>query len=46
VGGAVVDLTLYYQVGLRLANSRRFPRWYPSSEFRNLHRGAAAPPSG
>jgi Zn-dependent M28 family amino/carboxypeptidase len=46
VGGAVVDLTLYYQVGLRLANSRRFPRWYPSSEFRNLHRGAAVPPSG
>jgi Zn-dependent M28 family amino/carboxypeptidase len=34
VGGAVVDLTLYYQVGNRVANSRRFPRWYPLSEFR------------
>jgi hypothetical protein len=46
VGGAVVDLTLYYHVGLRLANSRRFPRWYPNSEFRTLHRSATASPSG
>jgi Zn-dependent M28 family amino/carboxypeptidase len=45
VGGAVVDLTLYYHVGLRLANSRRFPRWYPSSEFRALHRPATNSPS-
>jgi Zn-dependent M28 family amino/carboxypeptidase len=44
VGGAVVDLTLYYQVGLRVANSRRFPRWYPSSEFRTSHDRANAPP--
>jgi hypothetical protein len=34
VSGAVADLTLYYQVGLHLANSRRFPRWYADSEFR------------
>jgi Zn-dependent M28 family amino/carboxypeptidase len=34
VGGPVVDLMLYYHVGMRLANSRRFPRWYPNSEFR------------
>jgi len=46
VGGAVVDLTLYYQVGLRLANSRRFPRWYPNSEFRTSRRGANASPGG
>jgi Zn-dependent M28 family amino/carboxypeptidase len=44
VGGAVVDLTLYYQVGLRVANSRRFPRWYPNSEFRTSHRRANASP--
>jgi Zn-dependent M28 family amino/carboxypeptidase len=31
--GAVDDLTLYYAVGDRLARTRRFPRWYPSSEF-------------
>ena len=34
VRGTLDDLTLYYQVGNRLARSRRFPRWYPNSEFR------------
>jgi Zn-dependent M28 family amino/carboxypeptidase len=43
VGGAVVDLTLYYQLGVRVANSRRFPRWYPSSEFRLSRHSAQAP---
>jgi Zn-dependent M28 family amino/carboxypeptidase len=36
-GGAVDDLWLYYMVGMRLANTKRFPRWYPDSEFRNYH---------
>jgi len=40
VGGAVADLMLDYHVGLRVANSRRFPRWYPNSEFRTAHRRA------
>lgn len=34
VRGAVQDLTLYYEVGIRVAHARRFPRWYPNSEFR------------
>jgi Zn-dependent M28 family amino/carboxypeptidase len=34
VHGAVVDLTLYYQIGNRVAHSRHFPRWYSNSEFR------------
>jgi Zn-dependent M28 family amino/carboxypeptidase len=34
VRGAIDDLALYYDVGSRVARSRRFPRWYPSSEFR------------
>jgi Zn-dependent M28 family amino/carboxypeptidase len=34
VRGAIDDLTLYYEVGNRVARSRRFPRWYPNSEFR------------
>jgi Zn-dependent M28 family amino/carboxypeptidase len=34
VRGALDDLRLYYEVGLRVAHSRRFPRWYPNSEFR------------
>jgi Zn-dependent M28 family amino/carboxypeptidase len=33
-GEAVSDLTLYYNVGLWVAQSRRFPRWYSNSEFR------------
>jgi Zn-dependent M28 family amino/carboxypeptidase len=45
VGGAVIDLTLYYHVGLRVANSRRFPRWYPNSEFRAAHRHESGAPS-
>jgi Zn-dependent M28 family amino/carboxypeptidase len=44
VRGAVVDLTLYYQIGNRVARSHRFPRWYPNSEFRASHqRGLDAP---
>jgi Zn-dependent M28 family amino/carboxypeptidase len=34
VRGTVEDLTLYYQLGLRLAQSHRFPNWYSASEFR------------
>jgi Zn-dependent M28 family amino/carboxypeptidase len=44
VGGAVADLTLYYQIGLYLANSRRFPRWYADSEFRRFHHHASSNP--
>ena len=31
--GAVEDLELYRQIGIRLAETRRFPRWLPRSEF-------------
>ena len=41
VVGALDDLTLDYEVGNRVARSRRFPRWYPNSEFRGSHRHAA-----
>ena len=42
VRGALDDLRLYYDVGNRVAHSRRFPRWYPNSEFRvSRYRGAA-----
>jgi Zn-dependent M28 family amino/carboxypeptidase len=37
VGGAVTDLNLDYQLGIRIASSRRFPRWNPNSEFRGSH---------
>jgi Zn-dependent M28 family amino/carboxypeptidase len=44
VRGAVVDLTLYYQIGNRIAHSRHFPRWYPNSEFRASHQRAVKTP--
>jgi len=34
VRGMVEDLTLYYRVGLRLSQTRRFPNWFSTSEFR------------
>jgi Zn-dependent M28 family amino/carboxypeptidase len=34
VRGALDDLSLYYEVGNRIARSKRFPRWYPNSEYR------------
>jgi Zn-dependent M28 family amino/carboxypeptidase len=34
VRGALEDLSLYYEVGNRVARTKRFPRWYPNSEFR------------
>jgi Zn-dependent M28 family amino/carboxypeptidase len=44
VGGAVIDLNLDYRVGMRLASGKRFPRWYPNSEFRASHRRDNASP--
>ncbi len=43
VRGARDDLRLYYEVGLRVAHSRRFPRWYSNSEFRVSRDTKAAP---
>lgn len=34
--GMVADLTLYYRIGIRLAQTRRFPRWSAKSEFRAI----------
>jgi Zn-dependent M28 family amino/carboxypeptidase len=34
VRGAAQDLALYYDVGNKVAHTRRFPRWYPNSEYR------------
>lgn len=42
-GGAVDDLWLYYMVGMRVANTKRFPRWYPDSEFRASHEPRPGP---
>jgi Zn-dependent M28 family amino/carboxypeptidase len=34
VRGAIEDLTLDYRLGLRLAQTRRFPNWVKTSDFR------------
>jgi Zn-dependent M28 family amino/carboxypeptidase len=33
LGGAVQEAELFYAIGARLANSRQWPKWLPSSEF-------------
>jgi Zn-dependent M28 family amino/carboxypeptidase len=43
VRGALDDLTLYYEVGFRVASTRRFPRWYSNSEFRESRERRTAP---
>jgi Zn-dependent M28 family amino/carboxypeptidase len=44
VRGTLDDLGLYYEVGNRLARTRRYPRWYPNSEFRaSRHRAPESP---
>jgi hypothetical protein len=32
--GGLQDIELMQRIGWRLANERRFPNWYPDSEFR------------
>jgi Zn-dependent M28 family amino/carboxypeptidase len=50
--GAAQEAELFYAIGTRLANSRAWPRWNPSSEFAkvraasNAARGAARKPGG
>jgi Zn-dependent M28 family amino/carboxypeptidase len=34
--GAAQDVDLFFQVGLDLANSRRWPAWKPTSEFKSI----------
>ena len=36
VSGTLQDLQLYYDVGLGVANSTRWPNWYPGVEFRAI----------
>jgi Zn-dependent M28 family amino/carboxypeptidase len=43
VRGALDDLRLYYEVGIRVAGSRRFPRWYPDSDYRENRERRTAP---
>jgi Zn-dependent M28 family amino/carboxypeptidase len=40
--GAAQEAELFYAIGARLANSRQWPRWNPSSEFAKVRNQSAA----
>jgi Zn-dependent M28 family amino/carboxypeptidase len=40
--GAAQDIDLFYQIGLRLGNSRRWPQWNASSEFKAVRDSSAS----
>lgn len=42
LSGAVQEAELFYTIGARLANSRSWPMWFPSSEFANIRRASSA----
>jgi Zn-dependent M28 family amino/carboxypeptidase len=42
VSGTLQDLALYYDVGLALANSDRWPNWYQGTEFRAIRDASRA----
>ena len=42
--GSLEDLELLYAVGNRLAGEKRFPQWYPTSEFRAARERSFAAP--
>ena len=44
VSGTLQDLQLYYDVGLAVANSSRWPNWRTDSEFRAIGTRAGSSP--
>lgn len=41
LGGAVQEADLFFDIGARLANSREWPKWLPSSEFSKVREASA-----
>ena len=41
LGGAVQEAELFYAIGAKLANSRQWPKWLPSSEFAQVREESA-----
>ena len=44
--GAQREADLFYAIGARLANSREWPQWYPTSEFARIRQESAAARQG
>jgi Zn-dependent M28 family amino/carboxypeptidase len=42
LGGAVQEAELFHAIGARLANSREWPKWLPTSEFAKIREQSAA----
>jgi len=42
LGGAALNLLLYFDVGRQLSMIDRFPNWYPGNEFRQIRDASAA----
>jgi Zn-dependent M28 family amino/carboxypeptidase len=40
--GAAEDVDLFYRIGLELGNSRRWPEWYATSEFKAVRDASAS----
>jgi hypothetical protein len=40
--GAAQDVDLFHAIGIRLANSREWPRWRPGFEFEKIREASAA----
>ena len=40
--GAAQDVALFYEIGINLANSARWPTWHPGSEFKPIRDRSAA----
>ena len=40
--GAAADVDLFYRVALGLANSRQWPEWRPTSEFKTIRDASSA----
>jgi len=42
----VGDLSLFYGLGRRLAETEAWPNWYPQDEFRRIRDESCAPAGG
>jgi len=40
--GAAEDVDLFYRIGLELGNSRRWPEWRATSEFKAIRDSSAS----
>ena len=42
LGGAALDIMLYFEIGRQLSGESTYPNWYPGNEFRGLRDASAS----